>query len=300
MTKKHIELLLPLLGLDPQPPVLRAPWEQQGGLFGQERAGLMSFRDRQDFGWALAERVAGSSSNSPLLKRPEFRWVRAAAHLLRGGVMASRHLRDTGVVAQAHALHSSATCPVLNATLMTNEASVQSVAEAFKIDSSDVVEAYTDLFFNVLDRKGDLVFLQGILRSGNASSLFLSNSSLPTEEESLLAVGFRGTIEDVFRAAGWSEDEDDVCEDELSRQVTRKVLQSGVRYLSSPNALKQGPPAIVSHAIDISKKSKVEPSVPHNVEVGDFASSARDVLSGDALRLRKAVQSGTNEPSLKP
>jgi|GEM_PF-4067792 len=66
----------------------------------------------------------------------------------------------------------------------------------------EVIEVYADLFFNVLDRKDDLVFLQKILGSGNPSSLFLSKSSLPTEEESLLAAGSNGKIADVLQIAG--------------------------------------------------------------------------------------------------
>jgi hypothetical protein len=299
MTTIHIDCLMTLWGLDPQPPVLRDPWDLRRDPSGQDRTVKRVHGDRPDFGWALAQRIASCSRQCPILRRQEYRWIRAAINFLNGDATAARHLREVDIVSKARDLYESdAVRHVLNATLMTREATAATVAEALKI-SSAVVEAYADLFFNVLDRKDDFVFLQTILGNGKSDSLFMSKSSLPSDEESLLVTGFNGSIMDVLRDAGLSNEDGEESEDALARQMTRKLLKAGVKYLSSPAALKQRLPAIVSHAIDIAKKSKVEQQPIEDDVSGDFATAARDVLSGDAMRLRRAVQACLEEPTSK-
>lgn len=179
MTTKDTELLISHWGADPRPPILRDPWERRSSSSEPERATRTALRNRPDFGWALAERLAVSRRTCPILKRREFRWIRAARNLHTGGVTAAKHLRDLEIVKQARFLHKSPEIrPILNALLMTRDATAQTVAEALNIKPVEVVEAYGDLFFSVLGRKEDLAYILNLLGHGKPASLFICDSSL--------------------------------------------------------------------------------------------------------------------------
>lgn len=297
MTSKDIKLLISQWEADPKPPILRDPWKRRGDPSGEERAARGALRNRPDLGWALAQRLAGSGRTCPLLKRREYRWIQAAKNLHSGGVTATKHLRDVEVVEFARDLHESDEVrPVLNALLMTRDATAESVAEALHIKPVDVVEAYGDLFFNVLGRKQEMAFIRNLLWQGETASSFICHSSLPTHEENLLAAGFRGSIDDVLRLAGFATDSDDETEEELSSRLTRKMLKIGANFLDTPEALKKAPPAIVSQALDLLKKSKQEqPPTSDPDGLGDFVSSARGVLEKNKKVVEASIEH-TNNP----
>jgi hypothetical protein len=251
-------------------------------------------------GWALAERLAVSRRSCAILKRREYRWIQAAKNLHSGGVIATKHLKDMEVVEQARQLHESDEIrSVLNAVLLTRGATAQTVADALKIKPVDVIEAYNDLFFNVLNRKDDLGYLRKLLGHGRNDSLFIDVSSLPTAEENLLAAGFKGSIDDVLRLAGFATESDDETEEELSSRMTRKMLKIAGDYLDTPDALKKAPPAIVSHALDMVKKSKVEqPPAFDQDGLGDFVGSARGILEKNKKIVEASIEHTTNQEAL--
>ncbi|MEY3895814.1 MAG: hypothetical protein RLZZ214_1334 [Verrucomicrobiota bacterium] len=111
----------------------------------QQAATAVSLKDRPDFGWALAGRLAESHLNSTLLNRPAYRWLRAAVQLLMTGQSASRRLKDDTVVSQAQDIHESDMLrPVVNAALMARDATARSVSDALHPDAA-VVEASLDV-----------------------------------------------------------------------------------------------------------------------------------------------------------
>ena len=302
MTTRDIENLIEQWGSDPSPPVLADSWVRRRDSFELERATKAALRDRPDLGWVLAGRLAESRRPCSFLKRPEFRWIRAAVHFLLGEAKATRHLNDVELVGQALGLYKSDSIrPALNAALMTREANIENIGDAFKIQQDafrkqpEVVEAYADLFFNALDRKDDVTYLQKILGGGRSDSFFVGRASLPSDEESLLAVGFNGTIAEVFRISGFARGEEEESEDELLKCVKRNVLKVGAKMLESPGVLKQALPAVASHAIDLVKKAQLEQS-PSTEDTfpGDFGSMAREVLKWDAANLRTAIAEDIN------
>jgi hypothetical protein len=243
MTPETTEFLTAQWGTDPRPPVLPDPWELRGDPSEKDRTNRAALRNRPDLGWAFAERLAGSRRPCPFLKHRECRWIRAAKNYLTGGTMAAKHVRDVEVVALARKLHESKEFrPVLNAALMTRDATAQTVAEALKIKPAAVVEAYHDLFFSVLNRKDDLPYLKTILGYGRNDHLFIDISTLRTDEENLLTAGFEGTIDDVLRLAGLATGGEDESEEDLSKRVKRQILKRGANYLNSPDALKKSLP----------------------------------------------------------
>jgi hypothetical protein len=302
MTTTETDLLVSEWGANPKPPILRDPWDRRNDSSAEDRAIRAALKNRPDLGWVFAERHAGSLHPCTILKRRRYRWVRAAKNLHTGGATAAKHLRDVEIVEQARALHDSDEIrPVLNALLMTRGATALSVADAAKIRPADVIEAYNDLFFNVLDRKDDLAFMRNILGHGKIDHLFISHSSLPTAEEKLLAAGFMGTIDDVLRLAGFASDADDESEESLSRRLTRKILKAGTDYMDSPDALKKAPPAIVSRAIDMVAKSKVEQTPASDADgLGDFVGAARGILAGKKKIVEASIEHQTHPKALHP
>lgn len=290
MTTEDIENLIEQWDTDSAQPVLADPWERttDSGIWERERNAV--FRGRPDLGWTYAGRVARGGRQCPLLMKPEFRWIRAAVQLLTNDAKATRHLREVEAVSRALELYKSdAARPVLNAVLMTSEASVALVSMMLKIRHS-VLSAYADLFFNVLDRKEDLVFLQTILKPGKDDHCFVSKSSLPSEEELLLAAGFTGTIADVLRIAGWTSGEEEESEEDLLKRVKRNVLKNGSKLLESPAASKHSIPSLAAHAIELVKKAQIEqPTSNEDIFPGDFGSMARAILTGDATNLRRSI-----------
>lgn len=302
MTTTETENLIELWGSHPSPPVLADFWVRRRDSFEQERATKTALRDRPDLGWVLAGRLADSRRPCSILKRPEYRWIRAAVQFLQGEAKATRHLNDVEFVGQTLGLYKSDSIrPVLNAALLTRESTGAVIAKAFKIQESpskihsEVVEAYADLFFNVLDRKDDVIFLQKILGGGRSDSFFVSRSSLPSDEESLLAVGFNGSIAEVFRISGFAREEGDESEEDLQKRVKRNVLKAGAKMLESPAAIKRALPVVASHAIDLVKKAPIEqPVSTDDTFSGEFASMARNILTRDAAQMRSAIERNIN------
>lgn len=290
MTTAEIELLIPQWGTPAARPVLADPWDRPRDPLRQQAATAASLKDRPDFGWALAERLAKSGCTCTLLKRPAYRWVRAAMQLLTAGQSASRRLKDVTVVSQAREIHEfDLLRPVVNAALMTRNATARSVADALHLDVA-VVEAYDSLFFSILDRKNDLAYVRKLLGSGDKSLLIVSRHVAPSDEEVLLSVGFKGTIEDVLRHAGCTGGAGDETMEDLSKRLLRNLLVAGADWTASPNCLRQSPPAMVAHAIDLVKKSKSDPAQEAPIQLGmNIGSLMREQLERDAQQIRRGV-----------
>ena len=291
MTIKEIGLLVAQWKPDPPRPILVDPWERLTKSFGQQKAIIADLKDRPDFGWALAKRLATSGRNSTLLKRPTYRWLRAAVQLLTAGPSASRRLKDVTVVSQARGIHEiDQLRPVVNAALMTRDVTARTVADALHLDVA-VVEAYDSLFFNILDRKNDLAYVRKLLGSGDSSQLMVSRHIAPSDEEVLLSVGFKGTIEDVLRHAGCMGGAGDDSTEDLSNRVLRNLLIAGADWTASPNCLRQSPPAMVAHAIDLVKKSKSDSTQEAPIQLGmNIGSLMREQLERDAQQIRRGVE----------
>ncbi|MEY3894902.1 MAG: hypothetical protein RLZZ214_421 [Verrucomicrobiota bacterium] len=291
MTAAEINLLIPQWGTPAARPILTDPWDRPRAELSQQAATAASLKDRPDFGWALAERLAKSGHSSTLLKRPAYRWVRAAVQLLTVGPRASRRLKDVTVVSQAREIHEADQLrPVVNAALMTRDATARSVADALHLDVA-VVDAYSNVFFNVLDRRNDIGYVRKLLGVGDSSPLMVPRHIATSDEEELLSVGFKGTIEDVLRHAGCVGGAGDESTEDLSNRVLRNMLVAGADWTASPNCLRQSPPAMVAHAIDLVKKSKSDSTQEAPIQLGmNIGSLMREQLERDAQQIRRGVE----------
>lgn len=290
MTTAEIELLIPQWGAPATRPVLADPWELPCGQFRQQAATNACLSDLPDFGWVLAERLSASGRNCTLLNRPAYRWILAAVQMLNGGPRASRRLKDPEIVSQAREIHASEMRPVINAALMTPAATARSVAKALNLDTT-VVEAYESLFFNILERKNDIAYVRKLLGAGESSPLMVSRHTTPSDEEVLLSIGFKGTLEDVLRQVGGTGGAGDESVEELSERLLHNLLAAGADWTASPGSRRLAPPALVTHAIDFVKKSKVEKPDEVQPQAGlGIGSLLRDQLEKDAATIRRGVE----------
>ena len=296
MTTVEIELLAPLWRGPSVRPTLVDPWDRPCDLFGQERAANASIKDRPDFGWAFAERLVRAGRSCSLLKRPEYRWVRATVQFLTGGECASRRLRDGVVVSQAREIHDSDLMrPIINAALMTRDATVGSVAAALNLDSS-LVDAYECLFFNILDRRSDLGYVRKLMGAGESSPLMISRQTTPSDEDVFLSVGFHGSMEDVLKHAGCIGGAGDESVEGLTDRLLGSLLAAGADWVGSPTASRQPPPALVTHAIDFAKKMKVEPKQETPFDPGmSIGSMLSKQLEMDADHIRRGVDQSVSD-----
>ena len=293
MTTTQIAVLISLWGIDPISPILPDPWVKRDTSVAQERAIKASLRNRPDLGWALAGRMAASNRPCTLLNRPEYRWIRAAIHLLTFGAKASKRLKDIDVVIKAREIHESDSLrPVMNAALMTCEANTCNIAEAFKL-TPEVVDAYITLFFNVPDRINDISLISSIIGLRQPAHLYTDKSIIPTDEEILLTAGYEGTIATVMRLAGLLGGEEETHED-LIKRVKNSALKAADKWSASPKSLKHTPPAIVSLGFALANKTELEQLLGTDEGMGEFHTMARSVLDRQRVAVQASIEKKRN------
>jgi hypothetical protein len=133
---------------------------------GLEDIRKMKFLDTPSFGSTVATNLGCSGYSISLLDQPPFKWVAARVRFLRS-IGRSTGDEQTEVVQLASELSrgNSHRLKYLHAALLVPDACADSVAQAFGLDTP-VVEAYTDLYFNVLDRRDSPTYIQAAFKSG--------------------------------------------------------------------------------------------------------------------------------------
>ncbi|MCF7673733.1 MAG: hypothetical protein K9N23_01485 [Akkermansiaceae bacterium] len=162
------------------------------------RAGESQVMNHPDFGWTMAMDFAMRDCHTDLLAEPPYRWVRHGIALL--GSPGIEHGSDPDLLAVHQAMRLDGQPEIrrlLNATLLAFDATVERVAGALAF-SVPAVEAYTALYFDVLDRKDDPAFLHTALRAGSVPRRSMEIPDLVDPVEGvLLLAGIRGTVADV-------------------------------------------------------------------------------------------------------
>ena len=235
-------------------------WEAPDTRFGQERAAARAFKDRPDFGWAMARKLATVGKTPTMLKTPDLRWLRKAVVL----IVAPHKLADDPdlmAIADARDLHADPDIrAMVQAALLTPAASAKIVAAALGLEPH-IIEAYEALFFNVLDRK-DLTYLRKAATAWPAGqpTAYVADTGI-ANHHALLAAGFNGTLKEVLQLAGCSRAADPEAMSP-AENLMQKILAAGNAWLAGhrePTAL----PPLVAQAIDIAKRSVVRtPDAP--------------------------------------
>lgn len=120
----------------------------------------MKFLDLPDFGWTVAMSLGVRREFISFLDKPPYKWVAAGA---RFWISIGHSTGDdqTQIVQQASELNrtSCESRKYIRAALLVPNATAESAARAFGLETP-VVEAYSDLFFNVMDRRDSPDYLR--------------------------------------------------------------------------------------------------------------------------------------------
>lgn len=162
-----------------------------------------------DFGWKAAMALGESSCEFPLFLEDRDLWVYRAWLMHRQPNLAG-HTGFHPIMEAVH-LHKDPihrpTTQVLNALLISSDSTIESVASALHIDV-DVVAAYEVLFYNVMDRKKDNLFLRNQVYPHTRleemlEGYFQNHGSL---EKMLIRLGYNRGSKEVLHFAGFRTD----------------------------------------------------------------------------------------------
>jgi hypothetical protein len=157
-------------------------------------------RDRSDYGLEMLPLLRLSGATSPLLERPAFNWLRLALAAI--GTPGANHVDgpEIQVVREAIDLHfhSYSRRLPLQAALLARDSTAESVAAALRL-SPQFVEAYADIFHNVLVRKRDWFYRRKAARSAlsRPGSIYMPEKVHP-DDDALIRTGLKGTLADVM------------------------------------------------------------------------------------------------------
>ena len=169
----------------------------------QQIAGVWDIMNCPDFGWSMAWKLASSGLTCASLNEPPYGWIRKGVERIE--TLGKDPSQDPLVhtVTEAMALCESANMhrPLIQAALLARDATEDKVAAALGL-TVPVVDAYSTLFFDVLDRKDDAAYRQHAMRvalTPRGCVYDVNHVSLPGM--SLLLTGLGGTVSDVMTTA---------------------------------------------------------------------------------------------------
>lgn len=264
-------------------------WETPDTRFGQERAAAQAFKNRPDFGWAIARKLATAGKTPAMLKKPECRWLRKAVVL----IMAPHKVEDDPdlrAIADARDLHDDPNIrAMVQAALLTPAATVESVAGALGLEPL-VIDAYEALFFNILDCR-DLTYLRKAVtsRPTDQPTAYAADTGA-ADYRALLEAGFNGSLQEVLQLAGCARAGNHAT-DSPAENLMQKILAAGNAWLAghrNPSAL----PPMVAQAIDIAKRSIIRtqdtPDLDHQ-STGVFWELVGNQFKADVKSLEEGV-----------
>ena len=154
MTTDEVQLLFTdVLAQHQIPPGIdrRSRYIREAGL---AKMAAWKFLDEPAFGWDIALNLAASGQTSSLADRPAYQWVVAAQRYCRALPDCLPDDRQVADFRRALVIHRTPSRWrfYLKAALLAPDSTAATVAQAFDLDQP-VVEAFADLFFNVLDRR---------------------------------------------------------------------------------------------------------------------------------------------------
>lgn len=161
--------------------------------------------NRPDCGWVVVELLCAANMKFPIFPEGKINRLFQARLWKMWPDQYGDH-PSIAPVRHAHSLHADganlATRTILNAALMAKDATIEKVAAALGLPEK-TIEAYEALFFNVLDRRDDALYLRNIVypesRLVELCDNYLEETSL---DVLLLRIGYNSGLEAVLYAAG--------------------------------------------------------------------------------------------------
>ncbi len=186
---------------------------------------------RPDCGWFVVERLCAANMAFPIFPEGKLAYLRWALLWKMRPDLFGDHPSIAPAI-HAHSLHADgsnlATRAILNAALIAKDATIETVAAALGLPEK-TVEAYEVLFFNVLDRRDDAMYLCKIVypnhRLVELCDNYLEETSL---DVLLLRIGYNRGLEAVLYAAGLKDNPTaDMTATEAAAALEQAILSTG-------------------------------------------------------------------------
>ena len=206
-----------------------------------------STADQSDLGWVIPT----SLGMRPLSFQFEihahisvlaYKYIWLAGKWLREGKPACGKLPQAAPVIEAWELAKDPLqAAILKAALFATDADARLVARGLSLEEA-VVRAFNDLFFNVIDRKDDLLYRAAVVATGQGRSRAFherlrGNGGRPN----LLEIAHHGPLQDVLETAGVLPEPDD----RKRRRMRRSMLQAAEHECSGSAVFKPSRPSSV-------------------------------------------------------
>lgn len=161
---------------------------------------MLGYKDLS-LGWKAARVLAQSDKPFPCFLQGEDNWLfKAYLYNLDKNIYPNEHIAHARALASSH---MKGTHQALNAMLLSDEVDYDYIARTFSL-AIDTVKAYEKLFYNVVDRRDDHLFLRNIVYP-NGRLIEMYDKYLQTEdlEKLLLRTGYNNGAEHVLHFAGF-------------------------------------------------------------------------------------------------
>ncbi len=172
------------------------------------RAGRQAQRDwdivgHPDFGRTMASQLFNTGLELPSIGAHAYRWLLRGVRYFESLGKTLATAPDVQAVTEANALHGSADIRVvIQAALLGRDASTESVAAALNL-ALPVVNAFSDLWFNVVDRKDEPAYrVKAAEFALTRPGMLFDARSVHPDDEALLLTGLHGNVQDVIALAG--------------------------------------------------------------------------------------------------
>jgi hypothetical protein len=271
-------------------PILEDRWSGGSEAARASSGALHALKANPALGWAFANRIVDAGRTFPLAKKKGFRWINAAISLLLAEQRGAEPSAEASAVIRARELDGSPSMGfVLRAALMAVDATVELVATSFKLPV-DAVEAYENLFFNILDRKVDFGFISKIVEGDDSRSMaFAREQAGVGAADHLLAIARVGTVQDVLVAAGLCKAEE-LSSSAASEALRQQALTAAVAWFTDPGNHDKTPPQLVALGLDLVKRMSLQPDPAGGADArSGFGALFASQFESDAASIRKSL-----------
>jgi hypothetical protein len=267
--------------------------------------GVDADADRPDFGFDFARWVVERRQAGAVPEGDAFQWIRDAVEVLeaeggretksqegekRPDERPDERPDDAGPMAvrRARELHDGPhTRHVLQAALISTDATLDGVADMLGFDRP-VVDAYANLFFNVIGRRRDSVCIQRILDQVGSGRDPVSSGTVPKPYAGLLAAAADLTLGQVVQAGGCNMRKTPL--QELSRIVIENLLARSRCWSLVPAKHGQAPSPGLSLALAmVDRMAKATDRVEDLDRVGVFSEFFRKTMEENVKLMRQTL-----------
>lgn len=250
------------------------------------------------FGWRAARRLADAQAAFPLFPSGRMHWVYLAWLFFQDQERYCGHPRFRPLI-DAYLLNASVdgrpSREALNAMLITSEATLEEVARRSGMPLA-VVDAYEALFFNVLDRREDHMFLRNLVYPHSRMEEMLEGYfDKGNMGQILLRMGYNKTIDEVLYFAGFrSSYGADLNYADAVDAFQTQVMTSGVILASNGFLMHRKQHVTINSARGIVQAGKIG---GQEVVGGEAGGSLGDALSSQLAQDGRTIRAALGELS---